>query len=148
MFNSISGDVHSFTATFVPQDDPGARLVRSVEDDLAAEAANTRLAADRGDAAAQCTLGDMYAQGVGVEHDDAQAVRLYRLAAEAGHIAGRSMVLGSCTNEDEASNATTPKQLDSTILPQKRGCGGAELSWVQVRGTVPSWAHVRTRTRR
>ncbi|MXX74894.1 MAG: protein kinase [Holophagales bacterium] len=37
------------------------------------------------DAEAQFNLGKMYAEGLGVPHDDAEAVRWYRLAAEQGH---------------------------------------------------------------
>ena len=44
----------------------------------------TRHAAEQGDAAAQHTLGIMYANGLGVPQDDAEAVRWYRLAAEQG----------------------------------------------------------------
>ena len=43
-----------------------------------------RLAAEQGDASAQFNLGVMYDNGEGVLKDDAEAVRLYRLAAEQG----------------------------------------------------------------
>ena len=38
--------------------------------------------AERGDAEAQYNLGVMYRNGQGVPHDDAEAVKWYRLAAE------------------------------------------------------------------
>jgi TPR repeat protein len=41
--------------------------------------------ADKGNAAAQFTLGFMYAHGQGVPQDDAQAAKWYRLAADQGH---------------------------------------------------------------
>ncbi len=46
--------------------------------------AEVRAKADRGNAVAQATLGGMYATGIGVPQDDAEAVRWYRLAAEQG----------------------------------------------------------------
>jgi hypothetical protein len=42
--------------------------------------------AKRGDAASQNTLGAMYAQGQGVQRDDKEAARLFRLAAEQGSV--------------------------------------------------------------
>ena len=47
----------------------------------------------RGDAEAQYNLGIMYAQGLGVPQDDAEAVRWYRLAAAQGN-AGAQSYLG------------------------------------------------------
>ena len=44
-----------------------------------------RVLAEQGDAAAQFTLGVMYADGRGVSQDDAEAVRWYRLAADQGN---------------------------------------------------------------
>jgi uncharacterized protein len=41
--------------------------------------------ADQGNAAAQFTLGFMYAHGRGVPQDDALAAKWYRLAADQGH---------------------------------------------------------------
>ena len=45
-----------------------------------------RLAADRGDAAAEFTLGVLYEKGQGVRQDNAEAVKWYRKAAEQGHL--------------------------------------------------------------
>ena len=44
-----------------------------------------RTAAEQGNASAQFELGLMYANGVGVPQDDAEAVKWYRLAAEQGY---------------------------------------------------------------
>ncbi len=43
-----------------------------------------RSLADQGDADAQFNLGLMYARGQGVPQDHAQAMKLYRMAAEQG----------------------------------------------------------------
>ena len=44
-----------------------------------------RVRAEAGDAVAQYDLGVMYANGLGVPEDDAEAMRWYRLAADQGH---------------------------------------------------------------
>lgn len=56
-----------------------------VRGDYAEALAELRPLAEQGDAAAQYTLGLMFANGQAVTHDDAQAVRWYRRAAEQGH---------------------------------------------------------------
>ena len=48
-----------------------------------------RQAAERGYAEAQLYLGSMYANGLGVPQDDAEAVRWFRLAAERARIRQR-----------------------------------------------------------
>ena len=48
------------------------------------------LATEQGYASAQSNLGVMYANGVGVPEDDAEAVRWYRLAAEQGNAGAQS----------------------------------------------------------
>ena len=45
--------------------------------------------AEQGDAAAQCLLGVVYAQGLGVPQDYKEAAKWYRLAAEQGHAAAQ-----------------------------------------------------------
>ncbi len=45
--------------------------------------------AERGNEAAQASLGFMYAKGQGVAQDYQEAVRWYRLAAEQGHASGQ-----------------------------------------------------------
>jgi len=44
-----------------------------------------RMAAEQGDASAQCNLGYMYEHGKGVPQDMTEAVRLYRLSAAQGN---------------------------------------------------------------
>ena len=60
-------------------------MVLSAQDDLD----TLRQAAEQGNAAAQFSLGLMYADGEGVPKDDAEAVRWYRLAAEQGNAAAQ-----------------------------------------------------------
>jgi len=50
--------------------------------------ANLRPAAERGDARAMILLGNMYAQGFGVEQDDVEAFVLFRRAAEKDNLEG------------------------------------------------------------
>ena len=62
-------------------------------------ARNYKLAADRGDAAAQSYLGFCYAEGRGVLQDDREAARYYKLAADQGskeaqYDLGRSYMTG------------------------------------------------------
>ena len=79
----------------------------------------------------------MYAQGRGVDRDDAQAVRLYRLAAEegdakvyrlaaeGGDALGR-LLLGSCTIKDKASSMTIAQAVRLYSPAAKKGeCTGA-----------------------
>ena len=54
-----------------------------------------RKAAERGDANAQYRLGSCYSNGYGVETNEVEAVRWYRMAAEQGH-AGAQGCLGMC----------------------------------------------------
>ena len=57
-----------------------------------------RLAADQGNAYAQCDLGVCYKRGCGVPQDYAQAVKYYRLAADQGY-ANAQFNLGFCYEE-------------------------------------------------
>jgi TPR repeat protein len=57
---------------------------------FAADFADTRAAAEQGDAAAQHKLGNRYEHGRGVPQDYAEAVKWYRLAAEQGHALAQS----------------------------------------------------------
>ena len=59
--------------------------VHAQQEPTAAEVAELRAKAERGDADAQNDLGFIYAYGQGVPEDDAEAVRWYRLAADQGH---------------------------------------------------------------
>jgi len=65
-----------------------------------------RARAEQGDVDAQFDLGVSYANGDGVPQDDAEAVRLSRLAADQG-VAGRRSTSGSCTPTVAASRRTT-----------------------------------------
>ena len=47
-----------------------------------------REVADAGDAQAQLLLGNCFAQGLGVEQDDREAVKYYRLSADQGNVYG------------------------------------------------------------
>ena len=51
-----------------------------------AEVQAYRLAADRGDAAAQSTLGMLYEKGQNVRQDYAEAIKWYHLAADKGNV--------------------------------------------------------------
>ena len=63
--------------------------------DYHAAAPMFRMAAERGNAFAQCALGTCYAEGEGVERDLAQAAIWFRKAAEQGHPYGQ-FALGGC----------------------------------------------------
>jgi hypothetical protein len=54
-----------------------------------------RLAADQGDADAQCRLGECYRDGTGVPNDEREAVKWFRMAADKGH-ARTQFNLGWC----------------------------------------------------
>ncbi len=54
-----------------------------------------RLAADQGDAYAQCNLGMCYANGTGVAKDESEAVRYFRLGAQQGNATAQCN-LGAC----------------------------------------------------
>ena len=63
--------------------------------------------ATRGDASAQYRLGEMYAYGLGVDKDEAEAVKWYRLAAEQGywlsqHSLGEMYAKGRGVKKDDA----------------------------------------------
>ena len=69
-----------------------------------------RRAADQGDAAAQTTLGRMYAEGLDVGQDDGEAVRWYRLAADQGYAAAQTTLLGGCMLKGEVWDRMMEKQ--------------------------------------
>ena len=68
-----------------------------------------RLAADQGNAIAQCNLGVMYDKGRGVPQDYAEAVKWYRLAAEQGH-ADAQFKLGIMYTMERAYRRTMPRR--------------------------------------
>jgi TPR repeat protein len=55
--------------------------------------------------AAQLSLGALYAQGMGVEKDEAKAARLYAQAAEQSHADAQYLSLGQGVEKDEAKAA-------------------------------------------
>ena len=69
-------------------EDPSSRRIQSWRNSLKAEVPDfdeTRTAAEGGSADAQMTLGEMYADGIGVTPDAVEAVKWYRVAAERGY---------------------------------------------------------------
>ena len=66
--------------------------------------AEVRAMAEQGDAFAQYNVGFMYANGLGVPQDDAEAVRWYRLAADQGNADAQVSTSGSCMKMAVASH--------------------------------------------
>src|SRR5271169_3408847 len=64
-------------------DAPGMKAFRS--GDYAAAYREWKPLADKGDANAQCNLGILYQKGLGVDRDQAEAFRLFQLAADRGN---------------------------------------------------------------
>lgn len=68
-----------------------------------------RMAAERGYAQAQFTLGVMYHEGLGIPQDKEEGVRWYRMAAEQGHIDAQTALEAMSDTDDNgpiASDAT------------------------------------------
>ena len=83
-------------------------------------------AAEKGDAEAQYSLGQRYDYGLGVEEDDAEAGRWYRLAAEQGHAEaqhslGLRYALGQGVEKDDAEAVRWYR------LAAEQGHGGAQF---------------------
>lgn len=72
-----------------------------------AELEELRLAADRGDAAAQNNLGMMYYDGDGVAQNYGEAVRYFRLAADQGDAGANSPSAGCMRKEEVLLRAMT-----------------------------------------
>ena len=68
-----------------------------------------RIAAERGAASAQDSLGAIYDNGEGVPEDNAEAVNWYRKAADQGDADAQNNLGGRCTAMERASPRTTPK---------------------------------------
>lgn len=69
-------------------EDPSSRRIQSWRNSLKSDVPDfdeTRTAAEGGSADAQMTLGEMYADGIGVTQDAVEAVKWYRVAAERGY---------------------------------------------------------------
>src|SRR5437899_10529115 len=76
-----------------------------------------RQSAQKGDAAAQLQLGDLYRTGQALPHDFGEAVRRYRLSAEQGNIAaklnlGTMYHLGLWLGKDDAHEANWSQATD------------------------------------
>jgi len=79
------------TGSALAQD--AATSTQVTDEKLAATFRETSAAAERGEASAQNSLGEMYKRGRGVARDDAQAVTWFRKAADQG-LAGGQYNLG------------------------------------------------------
>ena len=77
------------TPTAQAQDAPPPPAQVGEAGDLTSDQIDLQRRAKQGDASAQINLGVMYATGLGVPQDDAEAVRWFRLAAEQGHATGQ-----------------------------------------------------------
>ena len=73
------------SSTFVFSADLEKGLAAFNEGDYATSLAECQPLADEGIAGAQFCIGRLYANGFGVDMDDAQAIKWYSLAADAGH---------------------------------------------------------------
>ena len=76
-----------------------------------------RKQAERGDATAQCLLGDDYYNGEGVPQDYAEAAKWFRLAAEQGHARAQNN-LG--VMYDYGSGAGVPQDSKETVKWYRR----------------------------
>lgn len=116
-----------------------AVLVRNYEFDSAARALKTedysvavprlKALASLGDAHAQYVLGSMYATGVGVEKNDAEAIRLFRKAAVGTH--GESdpaaaAELAVAKNYAEGTEGVKPDQVESLKWLRRAAEGGSQ----------------------
>jgi len=81
-----------------------------VEKDPVEAAAITKIAADRGDAKAQCNYGSFLVNGTGVEKDEAAALEYWRKSAAQGFATalnkvGLCLLMGLCGAEKDPSGA-------------------------------------------
>ena len=82
---ALAALIIALTAPVLAQDfDAGMKAVE--RGDYAAALHEYRPLAEQGHADAQTRLGQLYAAGLGVPQDDAEAVKWYRKAAEQGHV--------------------------------------------------------------
>jgi hypothetical protein len=86
-----------------------------------------QLAAERGYAAAQCTLGECYQRGAGVPQDGLEAVRYYRLAVEQGYVEALS-ALGECYQRGEGVPQDGLEAVRYYRLAAEQGDAGAQFS--------------------
>ncbi len=81
-----------------------------VDKDPAEAAAIARIAADRGDAKAQCNYGSFLLDGTGVEKDEAAALSYWRQSADQGYASalnkvGLCLLIGLCGAEKDPQSA-------------------------------------------
>lgn len=76
-------------------EDPTTFLRSRSAEDLVKLIASWKIKAAQGDSHAQCNLGAMYREGIGVDKDEKEAVKLYQLAAAQGHSIAQ-FNLGAC----------------------------------------------------
>ena len=94
-----------------------------------------QMAAERGNAEAQGSLGWMYERGHGVPKDDAEAVRWYHKAAEQGnavaqHFLGRMYEEGRGVSKDDSEAVRWYRKAAEQGNAEAQGC----LGWMYERG--------------
>ena len=92
---------------------------RAEGDDILSDM-DAELAADQGHATAQRLLGAMYANGLGVTQDYAEAVRWYRLAADQGDADAQYNLGMSYNNGEGLPQDDVAAHMWSTLPPRSR----------------------------
>ena len=95
-------------------------------------------AAEGGDKGAQNNLGMLYETGAGVRRSDAEAKRLYSLAADAGDLESR-IHLGTATNTQENAAETAVWAATRGVTSIRLVTGGYHMprSLLEFRGAMP-----------
>ena len=91
--------------------------------------AETRKAAEQGDAAAQYNLGVMYDEGKRVTRDDAEAVKWYRKAADQGHAKAQYNLGLMYTNGQGVKRDDVEAVKWFHKAADQRDASGAKQSW-------------------
>ena len=104
----------------------GALQGRRPEELISLAVAETRKAAEGGDARSQFLLGMAYAEGSGVRQDSAQAAHWWRLAAAQGEAAalccyGLVLFRGEGVAQDKAQGFTLLRQAAKLGVPEAAG---------------------------
>ena len=120
-------------------------LLRNYEFDSAARALKTgdysvavprlRMLASLGDGHAQYILGSMYATGVGVEKNDAEAIRLFRKAAVGTHgetDPAAAAELSIAKNYAEGTQGVKVDQVESLKWLRRAAEGGSQEAVVEL----------------
>jgi TPR repeat protein len=87
----------------------------------------------QGEASAQYTLAVMYANGQGVDQDEAQAIRYYSMAADQGHAAAQ-FDLGSMYANGQGVAADDLAAMRFYRLAANQGHGAAQINFSQISG--------------